>query len=719
MDSIKNHDPVEIVRGLKLILEPRQVTELRVLDAVTPADRRPHIESGYFDDIDRLAEAAVTVKTAKGFYFVPNAVDPALLARAVNRIRPAGKEPTTADHGIVARRWLLIDCDVNRPAGISSSDAEHKAAIKLAFKMRAELSDEGWPAPIIGDSGNGAHVMYRIDQPAEDAGLVKRCLEALAARFDTAHVTVDQSVFNPARIWKLPGTLVCKGDNTPERPHRMARILEAPGMLAIVDTVLLESLAAASPGISSGAKTEPSGKGSSRGQSFDIDKWIQEHKLEVDGPEPWQSGRRWVFRVCPWNSDHANRSAFLIQQASGAKVAGCHHNSCQGKDWHALRDLVEPGWRDGKKQLPALISTTERTIYRPVLTRLADVQPEPVQWLWPGRIALGKLTLIAGDPGLGKSFVSLDLSARVSLGAPWPDDRGVCAPLGGVVLLTAEDGLADTVRPRLDAMGADVGRIVALEAVQGDDRLPVNLQRDLAALEEAIDSVADCRLVVVDPISAYLGRVDSHNNADIRALLHPLGDLAERHKVAIVAITHLNKGNSGSALYRATGSLAFIAAARAAWLVAKDQDDPRRRLFLPAKNNLAGDVLGMAFDVAEGMVRWEPEPVAIDADKALGPGGSDHVGAVDWLRQALADGPVDATELQAQARENCITTKQLWTAKQTLKVQSRKMGFGDGWQWFISQDSQESLPDEQGIFGIVRESSADAGADGGLTERSA
>jgi hypothetical protein len=166
------------------------------------------------------------ITKAKGIYFVPNVVNPALLARAHNRMRPAGREPTTADHDILRRRWLLIDADAKRPAGISSSDVEHEAAIELAFRIRAELDVEGWPRPIVADSGNGAHLMSRIDGPAADGDRGKRCLAGLAERFNTELVTIDTSVFNAARIWKLYGTLSAKGDNTPERPHRIARILE-------------------------------------------------------------------------------------------------------------------------------------------------------------------------------------------------------------------------------------------------------------------------------------------------------------------------------------------------------------------------------------------------------------------------------------------------------------------------------------------------------------
>lgn len=331
----------EVVKALRLIVPPGQVTELRVLDAVTSQDRRPHVESGYFDDIDKLAAAAATITKAVAFYITPNPVNPALLSRAANRIRPAWKEPTTADHDIERRCWLLVDCDAKKPAGISSTDDEHTASLELASRIRAELDAEGWSAPIMADSSNGAHLLYRVDLPTDDGGLVKRCLEALAARFNTEKVTVDTAVYNTSRIWKLYGTLACKGDNTPERPHRMSRVLEAPETLSVVVEDKLNALAASAP---------PPDAPQHKQLGWNVEDWIQKHTPDVEGPRPWgDGGRRWIFPICPWNTDHTNRSAYIVQHRSGAVEAGCHHVGCQGKKWHDLRDAFEPGWRDKRR----------------------------------------------------------------------------------------------------------------------------------------------------------------------------------------------------------------------------------------------------------------------------------------------------------------------------------------------------------------------------------
>jgi hypothetical protein len=340
----------EITKALQSILVPGQVTELRALDAIVSGDRRHQTFSGYFDNAQDFAKAAASILTAKAIYFIPNPIKPDLLARAANRIRPAGKDPTTSDRDIAGRSWLLIDLDPERPAGISATDAEHQAALDRAKQIRAELRAAGWPEPIIADSGNGGHLMYRIDLPAEDGGLVQRCLEALAAEFSDDLVKVDTSVHNPARIWKTPGTLARKGDDTPDRPHRLACIIDSPVTVPIVAKELLEKLASTAP---QDAKKKGSSSAPTNGAGnryFDIEKWIADHRLDMIGPKPWNgAGRIWQFRRCPWNPEHTNGSAFIGQQPSGAITAGCHHDGCKEKGWHELRDVVEPGWQDRRR----------------------------------------------------------------------------------------------------------------------------------------------------------------------------------------------------------------------------------------------------------------------------------------------------------------------------------------------------------------------------------
>ena len=268
--------------------------------------------------------------------------------------------------------------------------------------------------------------------------------------------------------------------------------------------------------------------------------------------------------------------------------------------------------------------------YQLVIRCMADIAPEKIEWLWPGRIAIGKQTLIGGEPGLGKSQITAALAATVTTGGTWPCDEGR-APSGSVLILSAEDDAGDTIRPRLDAAGADVSAVHLISAVRqadGKGRRTFNLQADLALLEAAIERIGNVRLVIIDPVSSYLGKTDSHKNADVRGTLEPLGDMASRLRVAVVSITHFSKGAGQSAINSFIGSIAFVAAARAAFIVTRDPDntDPARRLFVQAKNNLAADSGGLAFrveqrivgkDIVASAIAWEGERIALHGGRNL------------------------------------------------------------------------------------------------------
>lgn len=397
-------DSTAILRTLRAIIEPGQVTELRALHAVSPAWPKPHTVSGYFDydHLDAMAKAAATIQ-APAVYFIPNPVDPALLARAANRLEHGAKN-TTADSDILQRRWLLIDTDPWRPAGISSTDAQHAAALAKAAAIAEWLSLAGWPEPMQADSGNGAHILYRVDLPTDDGGLLQRILAALAFRFDDATVNVDLTTFNPARIWKLYGTVARKGDDTAERPHRLATLLHVPDTLIPVPRPLLDAVAAMLP-------KEPERK-TAPGPAFDLDGWIRDHLPDAEAPQPWQQGgRRWILPVCPWNAEHTGGAAYIVQLPSGAIDAGCHHNGCAGRDWRALRDLLEPrstprpaiggnGHRPGAEigatvtsgetaaELPEIIATGRamRAVTKDALDTLTDANASPAVFVRSGEL---------------------------------------------------------------------------------------------------------------------------------------------------------------------------------------------------------------------------------------------------------------------------------------------------------------------------------------------
>lgn len=235
-------DPAMIEQTLVALHQLGQVLELRILETGHTAT-----VAGYFDDFALLATAAAQWSgRGQGVYTLLNPCDPALLARSPNRLTlRVAKGALSKDGDMCARRWLPIDCDPVRLQGISSTAAEHEAALQRAQTCRVWLRQQGWPEPIAADSGNGAHLLYRVALPndATSKVLLRHCLKALANRFSDDAVKLDTGMYNAARIWKLYGSLACKGANLPARPHRLARLLEVPTSLAVVSQSQLDALA--------------------------------------------------------------------------------------------------------------------------------------------------------------------------------------------------------------------------------------------------------------------------------------------------------------------------------------------------------------------------------------------------------------------------------------------------------------------------------------------
>lgn len=206
-------DRAMIERAIQVLTEPGDVTELRAFGVQNSEYWKPHVESGYFDDRERLANAAfeLSAERAKNVYVTLNPVDQQLLSRASNRVRIAQRGESTKDTNIVERRWLPIDIDPTRSAGIGSSSEERTGAFEVLKNVVRFLSGMGWPDPIIADSGNGFHLLYRVRLKPDDNEPIAKALDALAFRFDTDSATVDRVVYNASRIWKLYGTPVRKG----------------------------------------------------------------------------------------------------------------------------------------------------------------------------------------------------------------------------------------------------------------------------------------------------------------------------------------------------------------------------------------------------------------------------------------------------------------------------------------------------------------------------
>jgi hypothetical protein len=373
--------------------------------------------------------------------------------------------------------------------------------------------------------------------------------------------------------------------------------------------------------------------------------------------------------------------------------------------------------------LPQVSSGSKKAKRRLISHRASDLEPEKLVWVWPGRIPEGKLVLLGGPPGLGKSQLTAFMSATVSNGGHWPCGEG-SSPKGDVIFMSAEDGIQDTIIPRLMAAGADRGRVHIVSAAtkpDGTGRKTFSLKTDVDLLEEMARQIGTVRLIIVDPISAYMGGSDGNGNVETREVLEPLADMANRLRIAVVAVTHLNKGGGGgnqSALNRFAGSIAFVAAARAAFAVIEDPEDDERRFLLQAKNNLGKKCKGLAFrleqrligdDVVSSNVMFEGEHISESIDEALSAsenkgGKKEPTGGKDvlqFLKDILSGGPVDVLEVERHARAAALLednkrlskSKAFRDARATLGIKSTRDGFGPGSRYVLELPDASWAPE--------------------------
>jgi hypothetical protein len=353
-----------------------------------------------------------------------------------------------------------------------------------------------------------------------------------------------------------------------------------------------------------------------------------------------------------------------------------------------------------------------------VTVRLADVLPQPVEWTWPFYLPAGMLTVLDGDPGLGKSTLTADLAARISTGRTMPDGSGG-GTASSVVILSGEDDLARTIRPRLDAAGANVERIFTfeLEADDGSRRALVLTPAELRRLKDRIEEVG-ASLAVIDPLVAYLpDGLDTNRDSDVRRVLAPLNQLAIDTRCGFLLVRHLRKSGSDNPLYRGGGSIGFIGAARAGLLLVRDPDDPsrERRILAPHKANLAPLPPSLAFRLvsdANGypQIMWEG-PSAHTADTLSSIQNptldrSPRTAAEVFLSEDLRGGPLPAGEVFRRAEDAGIAKRTLLRAKESLGVESAKVGRpGEPgqWLWYLPKDANlvRSLPTP--VSGTLRE----------------
>ena len=377
------------------------------------------------------------------------------------------------------------------------------------------------------------------------------------------------------------------------------------------------------------------------------------------------------------------------------KCNGCFASGLQGLE--VLREFSSFSKADVQKRVSDYLknsphkepSTVENVLnvngrHLLTITPLSQYKTQSVNWLWESRFPLGSLSLLVGRPGCGKSSLTADMAARISVGAAWPD--GAANEAGNVLLLSAEDCPARVIRPRIEANGGNIERVQIINNLAS--------LTDVDELNKKLASIKQAKLLVVDPIGSYLGRgCDAHRDSDVRAVLSPLAELAKEHQIAVLVVAHHNKGKANVADDATMGSIGFVGLARAVWHLVSDPSKNGRKLLLSGKNNYAAAQSGLAFCI-EGTgplarLEWEPHPVNMSADDffarrdGMRERSAKAAEAVDWLRENLASGPRSAEEIAKAAQQEGISTYALRTASETLKVRKSKGGFQGAWQWSL------------------------------------
>jgi hypothetical protein len=734
-------DPNDIRRMWEAIIEPGAVTELRALgyiDRPAPGKKQwSSTLSGYYDNPDAFAQEAVRASLqSTGLYCMLNPIDPAYLARRANRTAIVAQGESTPDSAIAKRRWLPVDIDPRRPSGISAMDDEKALAMARISDVEAFLTETfGFPEPIRADGGNSAHLLYRTDLPndEESRDLVKACLEAIDILFGDDSVSVDTGNFNAARIWKCYGTPARKGDHTLERPHRLSRILYVPNVIEVVPVDKLQALARTVP---KPDDAEPS-RAPYRGDTirFDVEDFMSRHGIEVLFKGSWGQVEKWLLTACPFNADHNDKSAVIIRFPDGRLGFKCHHNSCQGRNWGAVRDLFEPDRPKQASSAPSRVRDDARSQPTPKLekklqvTQLSTVQPARTEYLWNPFLPRGRPVALEGDPGVGKSALTCKIISHLTTGRPFPNVlRGTPPPSDfdpvNVCLLTTEDDSGDTIRPRLKANGADCSRVYRIEGWQtpDGDHGQVTMQ-DLGLLKMALTTYMPA-LIVFDPFQSYFGKdVDMHRANQTRPVLDAVDHLCRSYNCTPLFIRHIGKSHR-EAIYAGLGSIDIAGVMRSILLLGQDPENEHRRILAHAKANGGRIGQSIVYQIAsvEHDIYLDDGTVTVNApvlhwvrlsslkanDLSM-PVSDDPQGdkavvddAVDFLRELLAPGPMLAKEAESECKSAGYTVATIRRAKAKLGVLTRRQIPESGnwppggirrapWEWALPLGAQPTL----------------------------
>ena len=500
-------------------MPPDGVVEIRVLKA-----GKLRTVSGYFNDGDAAAKAAEYWSgKAPGVYITMNPVSPDLLARYNNRMQTYA-DATTTDTDVEGRRFLLLDIDAVRRKGIPATQAEHAATLQVAWELSAFLVEQEIPlgSIIVMDSGNGSYLIIRLDLPNDDDArqLVEGVLATADALFSDDTVKIDKSVGNAARLLRLPGTTNCKGDSTPERPHRPAQLLHEPETVTVCPRDALERIAALAPEPEQVQRNiQPAS------MTFDITTWLTGAGLQVSNVKRWKNATLHQLHECPWNPEHVDTARIVVFD-DGRLSAGCFHDSCSDKRWKDLRVMYNTPQCTPQ---PVPQTAGKSGLHLIGLDGLLAEPAEQVTCVWDLTLPVGGVSVCVAKPKVGKSTLARNLALRIARGDPF---LARCTSQGPVVYLALEDKRSELKR-HFSEMGAT-----------GDEPIQIHVgmapEEALLALEQAITE-SGAILAVVDPLFRFLRARDLNDYAIVNALLEPLMSLARDTGCHILTVHHAGK----------------------------------------------------------------------------------------------------------------------------------------------------------------------------------
>jgi putative DNA primase/helicase len=600
--------------------------------------------------------------------------------------------------------WVDIDQHKN---------STYKTVEEIKVEMNRFLFETGLPAPnVLHYTGYGVHFYWAFDRPINREEWQPHA-ERLQTLLKTHNVAADPITADAARVLRLAGTQNFRYTSDPIETELKIVSKQPIPFDSFVSS--LESAAERSPP----AQTKSSRKSCSpvlppTPENVELIKAM----LALIDPDPFGPGggnrARWMRLV--WSVAATGWGATAYSIAKNWSQSGDLYNEA---DFNGVWDSYDPDWQVGEKkgirfgtlvqhakeagytgslpkplnQGPVLLPTLGKLITKPA----SDYHPQPVQYLVEGSVPLGAIAVIAGEPGVGKSQIAIRLAAAITTGQGLPDHKKF-NDLGSVIILANEDDTERTIRPRLEAAAADLTKVHIVEGVtrKGSEVSFFQLDRDIAELQNTTAALGDVRLIIIDPPAAYLGpNVDTYKETDVRRVLAPIAKLAQDTGALVLLVVHLNKRSDASPQQRISGSTAWLAVPRVAFLACEDKATQNRYL-VPVKNNLGDDKTGYQYQILERVIQCQDTQVRVSyvdwvaktdmtANELLCSSQAKGGGAVDaakqFLQEQLGGGPKSQKELEASAVAAGISMATVQRAKRNLRVESRRSG--NGWQWAL------------------------------------